>query len=199
MLRKRLTLLLLAATILSVPNAYAQRKGKTLLANGEMLAQSCMGCHGAKGISIAAPMPSISGQNDAYLNNTLQAFRDGKRPGTIMPRLMKGYSDNEIKDIASYFSQLPWTPATQQIDPALVAKGQKAYQRVCKDCHIRGGREASEGDYPLLAGAWLPFMRITIVDVLSGSHKVDGKFTTALNKLTPQEVDAVLHYFAAQQ
>jgi cytochrome c553 len=40
------------------------------------------------------------------LETTLADFKSGKRPGTVMNRLAKGYTDDEIKALAAYFAQM---------------------------------------------------------------------------------------------
>ena len=50
-------------------------------------------------------MPSLAGQPKAYLIEQMRAFRDGKRTGTIMPQLAKGYTDSQVEAIADYFSR----------------------------------------------------------------------------------------------
>jgi cytochrome subunit of sulfide dehydrogenase len=34
----------------------------------------------------------------------MQAYRSGQRPATVMDRIAKGFSDDEIKAIAAWFS-----------------------------------------------------------------------------------------------
>jgi cytochrome subunit of sulfide dehydrogenase len=199
MTKKSVVVMLLAAVVFMSPTAYAARKAKAAAQNAEMLAQSCFGCHGSKGISVASPMPSLGGQNEAYLSNAMLGFQNGERPGTVMPRLMKAYSDAEIRGMAMYLAKQRWTPGKQEIDVALAEKGKRLYQRVCKDCHPNGGRESSEGEYPLLAGQWLMYTQTTVAGILAGKHKVDSKFEAKLGELTPQEIDSVLHFFASQQ
>lgn len=47
---------------------------------------------------------------------SLQAMRDGRRPATLMPQLLKGYRDDELQRIAAYFAAQPVaTSATQRI------------------------------------------------------------------------------------
>lgn len=163
-----------------------------------MLAQSCSGCHGERGISSSGPMPSIGGQNEAYLIAVLKAYRDGKRPGTVMPQLVKGYSDAQIAGIATYLSKLPWQGGVQNIDPALVAKGKPIFSKACADCHPNGGRESKEGDYPLLAGQWLNFLHLSANDARNGNWKVDEKFLSKIEGLNPDELQAALAFLAAQ-
>ena len=49
-------------------------------------------------------MPSLAGQQRTYLVHQLQDFKTGKRPATIMHQLAKGYTDEQIHALATYFS-----------------------------------------------------------------------------------------------
>lgn len=50
-------------------------------------------------------MPSLAGQPKTFIVEQMRAFRDGKRPATIMHQLAKGYTDQQIDLIADYYSQ----------------------------------------------------------------------------------------------
>jgi sulfide dehydrogenase cytochrome subunit len=193
-------LLLIGVAIALTSPAHAQRKprGGTAL-NGEMLAQSCMACHGPGGSSVAGPMPTIGGQTAGYIENAMKAFRDGTRPSTVMGRLAKGYTDAEVAAMAKYFSEKPFVRRDQKIPPAIAEKGRASYAKACKRCHAENGREANEPEYPIVAGQWLETMQIAIADIKAGRRKVDDKFFSKLEELTPAEADAVLHFFAAQK
>jgi len=73
------------------------------LTQGMMLSNTCAACHGTDGKSPGA-IPSINGKSKAFLTQTLTDFRSGKRPSTVMGRHAKGYTDDEIRMIAEYFS-----------------------------------------------------------------------------------------------
>jgi sulfide dehydrogenase cytochrome subunit len=74
---------------------------------GRNLAAACATCHGTNGASRDG-LPALAGMPSEQMSVTLKAFRDGKRPATIMNQLAKGYSDMEIEAIAGYFaSQKP--------------------------------------------------------------------------------------------
>lgn len=74
-------------------------------------AASCAACHGTDGHS-GGGMPSLAGRDAAELERMLREFRDGKRFATIMHQHAKGYSDDEMKQIAGYFSQVKGERAT---------------------------------------------------------------------------------------
>jgi sulfide dehydrogenase cytochrome subunit len=70
-----------------------------------LAAQGCIGCHGSNGAGMAAGgVPAIAGQDAQGLAAALIAFRGNERPGTIMNRVARGYSDAEIAAVAAYFA-----------------------------------------------------------------------------------------------
>ena len=81
----------------------AQDTGEIL--RGQILASTCFTCHGTDGVSPGA-IPSIAGIPADSLRRTLQEFRDGRRPSTVMGRHATGYSDAEIASIADYLSRV---------------------------------------------------------------------------------------------
>ena len=68
-------------------------------ADPRLLASSCAACHGPAGRSPGA-IPSLNGRAEAAIGEALRAFRDGKRPATVMVRIARGYSDAEIDALA---------------------------------------------------------------------------------------------------
>jgi sulfide dehydrogenase cytochrome subunit len=76
--------------------------------DGRVLAMSCMNCHGPGGKS-PGDIPSIAGKSEDFLKSALLDFREGRRTGTastVMTRLAKGYSDDEIAALAKYIATL---------------------------------------------------------------------------------------------
>ena len=71
---------------------------------GRTIGSACFGCHGAGSASGAAIPPIILGAPAEYIETSLKEFRDGSRPSTIMQRIAKGYTDEEIAAVALYLS-----------------------------------------------------------------------------------------------
>lgn len=68
------------------------------------IAATCSACHGTEG-RIRTAIPAIAGQPEAVLAAQLLAFREDAIPGaTVMPRLAKGYTEDELRAVASYFA-----------------------------------------------------------------------------------------------
>ena len=83
-----------------------------------VLAGPCASCHGTDGRSPGV-IPSIAGRPEAVLKAQLTAFKNAPPPGTtVMNRLIKGHSDEQIDALAKYFAQIK--PA-----PTATAKGKK--------------------------------------------------------------------------
>jgi cytochrome subunit of sulfide dehydrogenase len=50
-------------------------------------------------------VPALRGQNPAEIVAAMQAFRSGQRPSTVMGRIAKGFSDDEIRAIAVWVAE----------------------------------------------------------------------------------------------
>ena len=75
-------------------------------AAGKLKAVSCAGCHGANGVSTNPMWPSLAGQKEQYLAKQLRDFRDGRRHNPVMAPMAKGLSDQDIANLAAYYSDL---------------------------------------------------------------------------------------------
>ena len=97
---KPLPALLLALALPLLAAAPALASGPAPLA-----AEGCLGCHGPQGQG-ATGVPAIAARDKAELTRTLLAFRANERPGTIMGRIARGYTDAEIAAVADHFSRI---------------------------------------------------------------------------------------------
>jgi cytochrome subunit of sulfide dehydrogenase len=66
-------------------------------------ASSCSGCHAASA-KVDTPVPRIHGRQPAEIISAMQAFRGGERPSTVMGRIAKGFSEEEIRAIAVWLA-----------------------------------------------------------------------------------------------
>jgi sulfide dehydrogenase cytochrome subunit len=68
---------------------------------GMVLALSCASCHGTNGASPGS-IPRIQGRSAEYIEKAMLQFKAGERPATVMNRIAKGYTDEEIKLLSAY-------------------------------------------------------------------------------------------------
>jgi len=65
-------------------------------------AAACSGCH--PGVARAeTSVPPLAGRDPEQIVSAMRAFRSGQRPTTVMDRIAKGFSDDEIQAIAAWY------------------------------------------------------------------------------------------------
>ena len=72
-------------------------------AEGRALAATCANCHGTNGIGMGA-IKSLAGRPKDELAALLREFKSGKREGTLMPQLARGYTDEQIAQLSNWFA-----------------------------------------------------------------------------------------------
>ena len=171
-------------------------------APGELLAAQCNGCHGPNGASGGPATPTIAGQSKELLVEMMKGFASGEIPSTIMGRIAKGYSDDDVMRLADFYSRQKWVPAKQKFDAAAAKKGAKLHEKYCEKCHEDGGRKADE-DIAILAGQWKHYLHFTMADFMSGKREMTKKMKKRVEKLVKSKgkegLNAVLEYYASQQ
>ncbi len=69
----------------------------------------CSGCHGIEGWRTAFPevykVPKIGGQHSAYIVKALQEYKSGERTHPSMRAIAGSLSDQDMADLAAYYSQ----------------------------------------------------------------------------------------------
>src|SRR5713101_6069407 len=71
---------------------------------GRAKAMMCQACHGLDGLSKTPDAPNIAGQTEQYIAAQLQAFKAGTRKSDAMSVVAPSLSDNDVEDLAAYFS-----------------------------------------------------------------------------------------------
>jgi len=66
----------------------------------------CSQCHGIKNPSADAPFPPLAGRDFAYLKSALEQYRDKTRKSDIMNAIAGSLTDNDISNVAAYYSGL---------------------------------------------------------------------------------------------
>lgn len=68
----------------------------------QSLAATCANCHGTNGVSVpGVTVPMINQLTESVMYERLMEYKSGTRTGTIMHQLAKGYTDEQLKTIAS--------------------------------------------------------------------------------------------------
>ena len=163
-----------------------------------MLADTCAGCHGTDGASTGPATPSLAGNSETYTVDTMIAFKSGERPSTVMGRIAKGYSEEEFKLMGSFFAKQPVAKTSQKLDAAKVKTGEKLFGKNCEKCHDEYGALADD-DSGILASQWLPYLQYSMEDFKGGSREMAKKMKKKVDKLSDDELEGLLQFFASQQ
>ena len=78
-------------------------------AAGRKKARACAACHGIDGVAKMPIAPHIAGESQVYLETQLKAFRSGKRENEIMSVVAAGLSNEDISDLAAWYSSIQFT------------------------------------------------------------------------------------------
>ncbi len=205
-LRQALTIGVVALSMSTVATAADQKEAPPELltgANATMLSDTCNGCHGGSGNSTGPAIPTIAGLSKEYFTETMKGFASGDVPSTIMGRIAKGYSEEEIGTMADHFAKIKFQKAAgQKFDAALAQKGAKLHEKYCEKCHADGGQSA-EDDAGVLAGQWKPYVHWTLNDYQAGHRKATKKMQKKLDQMLAKEgsagIEALINYYASQQ
>ncbi len=171
-------------------------------ASAEMLANTCAGCHGTYGASNGPATPTIAGLSSEYFIEVMEGFKSAETPSTIMARIAKGYSKDEIAAMAGYFAKKPFVKSNQPFDANLVREGAKMHDKYCEKCHANAG-QLPEDDSGILAGQLTPYLAATMADYIAGDREMTKKMRKKVKKMMEKKGDAGLHallqFYASQQ
>lgn len=166
----------------------------------EMLSQTCAACHGTLGSSVAV-IPTIAGADPEYFLETMQAFKSGDRKATVMDRVAKGYSDEEITAMADYFAAKKPVPMKQAFSAAKAQEGARLHDDYCEKCHEDGGSNTEAS--ALLAGQSMLYLKYSMEDFKDGHREVPKKMKKQVGKMLEQHgsgsIEAVINFYGSQQ
>ena len=161
----------------------AQAAGTALVgdaAAGQAKTAVCGACHGPDGNSMAPNFPKLAGQGDRYLLKQLHEIKDGKRQVLEMTGLLANLNDQDLADIAAYYSSQKGSVGAA--DPALVAQGEALFRGgnlekgmpACIGCHSPDGQGLAAAGFPHLGGQHASYIETQLTDFREGDRTNDG-------------------------
>ena len=70
---------------------------------GRNLAATCANCHGTNGNAVDGGFSLAGYPKDRFID-TMNAFKSGQRPATLMHQIAKGYTDEQIAIMGDFFA-----------------------------------------------------------------------------------------------
>jgi cytochrome c553 len=169
---------------------------------GQTKSATCQGCHGPDGNSFSPDWPNLAQQNANYLAKQIHDFQSGARKDPTMSSMVVGLNEQDIRDIAAYFSAQPVKAdaASQSAAGKRLYAGGNSYNRVpaCAGCHGPNGVGNGPGAIPNLAGQKAGYTAKTLRDFKNGTRSNDRNqiMRDIAEKMTEKEIDAIALFLA---
>lgn len=165
-------------------------------ARGKVLSYTCLGCHGIEDYRNAYPdyaVPRLAGQHPDYIVAALKEYKGNDRTHATMHVQASTLSDQDMADIAAYFS------SETEIRPGIVTVGTAPAKvtQLCVSCHGKDGVGIS-GAYPTLKGQHEDYLAQALDEYKQGQRK-NPVMATFVVGLTADDIEEVSQYYAAQQ
>jgi cytochrome subunit of sulfide dehydrogenase len=172
-----------------------------------LAAERCEACHGKAGVTQRQDIGSIAGSSAYYLQTQMEMYKSGERTGekyqvegqpATMNEVAKKLSDEEIKALAQYYAKQPYKAYAQKVDKAQAAKGAKVAEEACEGCHSEGGSVADD-DAGILAGQPIEALGSMFKEIGAGTRTFPKKMTSDFQKLSKEDQEALIQYYAGHQ
>lgn len=160
-------------------------------ASGRKLAGQCRTCHGIEGMARMPIAPHIGGENPAYIEHQLTAFRDGRRVHEMMSVVAANLSDQAIADLAAWYGS--------QVPVAALGSNQTAGNapEACTACHGADGIALID-DAPNLAGETVMYIDTQLKAFRTGKRQHDIMSSIAAG-MSNDEIRAVAEWYSSVQ
>jgi cytochrome c553 len=172
---------------------------------GQSKAEMCIGCHGIPGYQNSFPevhkVPKISGQSDKYIVASLNAYRKGDRKHPTMRGIAGALSEQDMADLAAFYSTqvsktAPDTPRAASVAAAaLIEKG------ACASCHGANFSKPIDPSYPKLAGQHADYLYVALKAYTVEGNALIGRNNAIMSGIAKQysraEMREIAKYLAS--
>ena len=180
---------------------------------GKEAAGVCVACHQADGTGKDNPngesWPQLAGLDASYITMQLHDYQSGQRQNATMKPFASMLSEQQIADVAAYYSQLTHQKSQPagNIDAAVQARGEMLGQRgdwsdyivSCKSCHGPGNRGAGDV-FPGIAGQHAGYIEAQLKAWQDSNRNNDPQdlMGTIARRLSSDDIRAVAAWLATQ-
>jgi len=172
---------------------------------GKAKATTCIACHGVDGNSPSDIYPKIAGQHPNYIEKQLIQFKNGERNDPVMLSMVASLSEQDMKDIAAYFSAQTATPET--VAPELAKTGRDLYMGgdkergipACTACHGPRGNGLQLAKFPKISNQHPAYIKSQLEKFRNGTRANDpnGMMVDVAAKLTDADIELLSEYISA--
>jgi len=214
------TLALLLAATLSAPAVFAAETAASAPAaaeaahaekapfkpdakRGEQISvQVCASCHANDGSRGSPAYPILQGQHPEYIAKQLADFKAGKRKNPIMQGFASALSEDDMKNVAAFYSTKTAKPGFAKSKDTVVL-GEKIYRGgvadrnipACAACHGPAGA-GLPAQYPRIGSQHADYTKAQLLAFRNGQRANNAVMTGVVAKMNDKEIEAVSDYIA---
>ena len=156
---------------------------------------TCFTCHGPNGVSDDPQIPILAGQHMYYIYVQLKDFKAERRASPVMIEFVSVLTKEEMRAIATFFSEQEWPNIGYRADPARARKGEAAtIAGQCVQCH-RGGYEGDSGT-PRLAGQHAAYLEKTMLDFKSKARANAAAKSSLMASYSAEQISSMAEFLA---
>lgn len=211
-MNKLLTTMFALAVACVTVSAQAQQKITGNAEAGAKKIAMCMGCHGIVGYQASFPeihkVPMIAGQSATYLVSALTQYKGGERKHPTMRAVADTLSEQDIADLAAYYSQLGLKEGDAPPPATAAAPSPRVQDLIARDkdnsctkCHGANFNTPNDGSVPKLAGQHADYLYVALKSYkvqnraqVGRSHPVMG---SQAKKFTNAEIKELTSYISS--
>jgi cytochrome c553 len=159
-------------------------------------------CHGPDGNSPNPIWPKLAGQHPEYILKQLGEFKAGVRKNDLMSPMAAPLSEQDMQDLAAYFSSQTLSPGTAAAEK--VQLGERIFRAgnassgvaACMACHGPAGGGNPSANFPRISGQHAAYLEQTLKQFRSGERNNDiaGMMRGVAAAMTDEEIAAVAQY-----
>ena len=211
----RKTIIIFVSIVLATLSATTLASGDAEA--GQTKSATCMGCHGLAGNSTMPNFPKLAGQGEGYILKQLQEFKSGARDSAIMGGVASLLSEQDMMDIAAYYSIQTISENSAKADEKTIELARKIYlggkkdtqTTACVASHGPKGLGIPSAKFPALSAqhaeyiaSQLKAFRQYSFNQQTGSDEIDrdndyeGMMRSVAKGLTTVEIEALAEYVA---
>jgi len=188
------------------PARYANADEVSIGRGATIATQNCSMCHGVLG-TVQVTAPALAGQYADVIYKELRDYQNGLRANAIMQPIIHNRSDQDLHDLAAYYASLqraapaePGASDTAQDANAVRLAMQGGPIRNIAPCAACHGQLDRKGAAPWLGGQSSIYLAAQMQRFASGErhNDINEQMRNVARHLTPQEIDGLAKYYAAQ-
>jgi cytochrome c553 len=165
--------------------------GETTYRQGAEVAAGCTACHGKQGVSTTPGIPSLAGQQPAYLIVATQEYASGARGHVEKETMLRGLELVDIEKMAMFFASQ--TPPPRDPPPFGDAQAGEPLAAMCGACH--GARGVSQDPMvPNLAGQ----EPVYLVEAIKAYRNRERSHEDMMTDKSDSDIESIAAFYSVQ-